>query len=209
MLPFQMLHLRERANAILAPLARRTPLSPNALTMIALALNLTAAVALALAAQRREWFLAAVGLAAVGGTLDVLDGVVAREKGLTSRWGDFLDHFADRVSDSALLAGWVIGSRVSPSLGLISVVAVLLNGYAGTQLEASFGAREYRSTGRGEFFVAILGLPLLAWFGGERLAAVRAGGLTIFEILTLLIAFLAMVGVVQRLGEARKLAGRG
>lgn len=201
-----MLDLRTRAGAILAPMARRTPLSPDALTLIALILNLSAAVALAQAATWRPGFLLAVGLAAVGGTLDLLDGVVAREKGLTSRWGDFLDHFADRVSDSALFAGWVIGARVSPTLGLASVVAVLLNGYAGTQLEASFGAREYRTTGRFEFFIAILGFPLLAWFGGARLAAVRVGGLTVFEILTLLVALFALVGVVQRLAEARRLS---
>lgn len=201
-----MLDLRARAGAILAPMARRTPLSPNALTLLALVLNLAAAAALAGAATWRPGFLLAVGLAALGGTLDLLDGVVAREKGLTSKWGDFLDHFADRVSDSALFAGWVIGAGVWPPLGLVAVTAVLLNGYAGTQLEASFGAREYRSTGRFEFFIAILGFPLLAWFGGERLGAVRAAGLSVFDILTLLVALLALVGVVQRLAEARRLS---
>lgn len=204
-----MLHLRERAGKVLAPIARRTPLSPNALTLMALALNLTAAAALALAARWRGGFLLAVGLATLGGILDLLDGAVAREKGLTSRWGDFLDHFADRVSDSALFAGWVLGARVSPAIGLVSIVAILLNGYAGTQMEASFGAREYRSTGRGEFFIAILGFPLLAWFGGARLAAVRTGGLSPFDILTLLVALMAGVGILQRLAEARRQAGRG
>ncbi len=204
-----MWHLRERAGKVLAPIARRTPLSPNALTLMALALNLAAAAALALAARWRGGFLLAVGLAALGGILDLLDGAVAREKGLTSRWGDFLDHFADRVSDSALFAGWVLGARVSPAIGLVSIVAILLNGYAGTQMEASFGAREYRSTGRGEFFIAILGFPLLAWFGGARLAAVRTGGLSPFDILTLLVALMAGVGILQRLAEARRQAGRG
>ncbi len=206
MLPFQMLHLRERAGSVLGPLARRTPLSPNALTAIALVLNLGAAVALASAARWHDAFLLAVGLASVGGILDLLDGLVAREKGLVSRWGDFLDHFADRVSDAALFAGWILGARVSPAIGLVSIIAILLNGYAGTQMEASFGAREYRSTGRGEFFVAVLGFPLIAWFGGARLAAVRAGGLTVFEILTLLVALGALAGVGQRLAEAKRLA---
>lgn len=201
-----MLDLRERAGRALGPVARRTPLSPNALTLLALLLNLAAAAALALAARHRDAFLAAVGLAAAGGILDLLDGLVAREKGLTSRWGDFLDHFADRVSDSALFAGWILGARVSPAIGLISIVAILLNGYAGTQMEASFGAREYRSTGRGEFFIAVLGFPLIAWFGGERLAALRAGPFSVFEILTLLVALGALVGVVQRLAQAKRLA---
>jgi phosphatidylglycerophosphate synthase len=204
-----MLHLRERAGRALAPIARRTPLSPNALTGIALILNLAAAVSLASAATWRHGFLLAVGLAAVGGILDLLDGAVAREKKLASRWGDYLDHLADRISDSALFAGWVLGARVAPAIGLVSIIAVLLNGYAGTQLEASFGAREYRTTGRGEFFIAILGFPLLAWFGGERLAAAGAAGLSLFEILTLLVALLALVGVVQRVAEAKKAAGRG
>ena len=201
-----MSDLRGFAATRLGPLARRVPFSPNTITLFALLFTLAAAACLALGAQWRAAFPAAIVLAGVGGLLDVLDGIVAREKGLTSRWGDFLDHFCDRVSDLALLAGWILGAQVTSWIGLVALVAVALVGYAGTQLEASFGRREYETTGRGEYFVAVLLLPGIAWIGGEAAMGMRIGGVRLFDALTLIVAAGALLGVVQRLREARKSA---
>lgn len=187
----------------LAPVARRCPLSPNALTLLALLLMLLAAWLLAWGAGPARYPLAIVA-AGVAGVLDVLDGVVAREKGLTSHWGDFLDHFSDRVGDVALTAGWVIGSVASKPIGIFAVAAVLLNGYAGTQIEATFRTREYRTTGRAEFFIAALGLPLIAWLTRDQMILIR--GMWLLDFLTLLVAVFALVGVVQRVAHARRIA---
>src|SRR6059058_2532431 len=83
---------RDRLNRWLLPVARRTPLSPNAITLLALAINLVGAACLALGARRPSLFLAAIVLIAVGGLADALDGIVARARNQTSRYGDFLDH---------------------------------------------------------------------------------------------------------------------
>src|SRR5688572_13539329 len=98
---------RDRLQRWFAPIARRCPLSPNAISLVALALNATAAVLL----YRREFLLAIVFLV-VGGLADAFDGIVARVQNKASRFGDFLDHFADRVSDVFLLTGWLLGSGV-------------------------------------------------------------------------------------------------
>src|SRR5688500_2653590 len=79
---------RDRFQRWFGPLARRSPLSPNAITLLALAINVCGAVLL----YRRQ-FLLAILLIAVGGLADLLDGLVARVQEKTSRFGDFLDHF--------------------------------------------------------------------------------------------------------------------
>lgn len=198
--------LRSWAGGILEPFARSVPFSPNAITAVALAFNLAAAVTLGLASASRSLWLVAVLLAAIGGLLDLLDGVVARSKNLTSAWGDFLDHFCDRVSDSALMAGWVIGAGVVPPLAIIAVASVMLNGYAGTQVEATFRRREYSTVGRGQYYLAILVLPVLAWLFDARMRAPLAGRFSAADLITAFIVLAAVYGVLQRVRVARRFA---
>src|SRR5438309_7742993 len=93
---------RERLGRWFDPLARRLSLSPNAITLIALAINLIAAAMLIHAKRSPRFFLIAMVFLAVGGLADALDGIVARAQGKSSRFGDFLDHVADRISDTTL-----------------------------------------------------------------------------------------------------------
>src|SRR5947207_9340547 len=135
---------RDRLNRWFTPLARRTPLSPNAISVIALLLNVAAAACLY---ERR--FLTAIVFIAVGGLADALDGIVARVQGKESRFGDFLDHCLDRVSDTLIAAGWLMGSAVRQPLTIAAIVAIMMNGYIGTQIEATYRERNYESVGRG------------------------------------------------------------
>src|SRR5262249_49671334 len=98
---------RDRLFRWFAPLARRCPLSPNAVTLLALALNIVAAWLL----YQRQFVIAIVFLT-IGGLADAFDGIVARVQEKTSTYGDFLDHFADRVSDILLVTGWLLGNNV-------------------------------------------------------------------------------------------------
>jgi len=191
---------RERLNRWLTPLARRTPLSPNAITLVALALNLIAA---ALFLQRL--FLVALPLIAVAGFADAFDGIVARLKHQESRFGDFLDHVCDRISDTALAACWMIGNGVRESIVVIAVIAIMLNGYIGTQMEATFSERDYDSVGRGEFVLALVVFPIASFIlfsGGWN--ALRFGGETIAEWLSVALIAFALLGIVQRIVVARK-----
>lgn len=195
---------RDRLHRWFAPLARRCPLSPNAISLIALALNVAAAVLL----YRRE-FLIAIGFLVVGGLADAFDGIVARVQNKASRFGDFLDHFADRVSDVLLLTGWLLGSGVRAEIALLAVIAIMLNGYIGTQLEATWHERTYETVGRGEFVLALVVFPIVSHIlftnGWDALSP---GGLRIPEWMALLLALGALLGIAQRLASARRL-GRG
>ena len=192
---------RERLGRWFDPLARRCPLSPNAISVIALAINIGAAWLL-----YRRLFLAAVACIVVGGLADAFDGIVARVQAKTSRYGDFLDHFADRVSDTLVATGWLLGSGVRPELTIASIIVIMLNGYIGTQIEATWHERNYDTVGRGEFVLALIVYPIvshiLADNGWEQLGA---AGLTVAEWLTVVLIAFAILGIWQRFRLAARL----
>src|SRR5215212_90496 len=146
---------RDRLSRWFTPLARRCPFSPNSITIAALVLNLVAA-----GLFYTRWFLPALAFVIVAAFMDAFDGIVARVQGKASRYGDFLDHFADRVSDLFLVAGWLIGSAVRVEITTISLIVSMLNAYIGTQIEASWGERNYDNIGRGEFVLALVVFPI-------------------------------------------------
>jgi phosphatidylglycerophosphate synthase len=193
---------RERLFRWFAPAARRCPLSPNAITILALLLNVVAAALL-----YRRSFLLAVVLLGIGGLLDAFDGIVARVQGKTSTYGDFLDHFCDRLSDTLLIAGWLLGSGVRIELTLAAMIAVMLNGYIGTQIEATWHQRNYESVGRAEFVIGLILYPVathvLIRKGWD---STLAAGLTIAEWMTVVLIVLAILGIVQRFALAGRLA---
>lgn len=191
----------------LRPLALRCPLSPNAISTIALFGSLAGAGCLAFAGHDRRLFLLAPVITTIAGILDLFDGVVAREQNRATRFGDFLDHFFDRVSDTCVMAGWVIGIGAMPLLGFGAVVAVALNGYIGTQIEATFQYRTYEGTGRGEFVLAMLCAPVIAYtLDAAQIAHEPFASLTILEWLTALLLLFAVVAILQRLRLAHRLA---
>lgn len=91
------------------------------------------------------------------------------------------------------------------ALTLNLVAAVMLNGYAGTQIEATFGERNYETVGRGEFVLALIVFPLVSYtLATNGWTGVRYLGLSIAEWLTALLITFALLGIAQRL----QLAGR-
>ena len=186
--------------------ARACPLSPNAITIIALLLNLGAAGAMAAGGRWPVLFLVAVAVLTVGGLADAFDGIVARVQGKSSRFGDFLDHVADRVSDTAVAAGWMIGSGVDHLLVLAAVIVVMLNGYVGTQLEATWHERHYEGVGRGEFVLALIVYPIVSYIlATNGWLGLRFATLSVPEWLTLLMIASAALAIVQRFMIASRL----
>jgi archaetidylinositol phosphate synthase len=198
---------RERLSRWFTPLARTCPLSPNAVSIIALALNLLASLLFLGGRTRPYLFLVAVVFVIAGGLADAFDGIVARVQQKESVYGDFLDHVADRISDTALAACWMIGNDVAEWLVVIAISLVMLNGYIGTQIEATFRERSYDSVGRGEFVLALIIFPIVSFIlctSGWN--ALRFGGLTIPDDLTLALVAFALIAIVQRFAIAKRLS---
>jgi len=138
--------------------------------------------------------------------MDMLDGRVARQGGLISRFGAFYDSTVDRLGEAALMIGitvffmnggvssqWavyaVISSTVALSTGL--VVSYTRARAEGLNLECKVGLVQRAER------ILVLGVPVL-FFG------VGPNGMLLFGIVTAL-GFVSLVTVMQRIHHVYKL----
>jgi CDP-diacylglycerol--glycerol-3-phosphate 3-phosphatidyltransferase len=170
----------------LLPFLFRRPVNPNLLTVLGTSVSLAAAVAFA-----AGWFLTAGLLMLAGGLCDLVDGVVARYHGVSTRFGAFLDSTLDRLSDMALLLGiamhFALGGepRLVLLAGYTLVVTVLVS-YAQARAEITVPS----------FRVGVLERA-------ERVLILAVGALSGYVILALwIIAIGSTVTVVQRFARA-------
>lgn len=115
-------------------IAKRITLSPNAITVTGFLLTLFSALILA---HNLLW---GGILILVSGFFDMLDGVVARTRNMSTPFGAFLDSVLDRYSDSFLFLGlsWYLfeaGSLTGVFLGLATMVGALLVSYTRARAE--------------------------------------------------------------------------
>jgi CDP-diacylglycerol---glycerol-3-phosphate 3-phosphatidyltransferase len=132
--------LRPFLARLLGPVAgalARTPITPNALTVIG-AVGMSAG---ALALFPTGHLFAGTMVCTFFVMADMLDGALARVKGTTGVFGAFLDSTLDRVADAAVfsgLAAWfVLGghSRLMAGVALFCLVAGALVSYAKARAE--------------------------------------------------------------------------
>jgi CDP-diacylglycerol--glycerol-3-phosphate 3-phosphatidyltransferase len=114
-----------------------TGVSPNQLTLLALAASVVCGVLIVTGA----WVWAGVALI-VGGTFDVMDGSVARHRGESRRSGAFMDSVLDRVSDMILFSClfWRLagdGQTVAAVLALITLVVSVAVSHVRAEAEAA------------------------------------------------------------------------
>jgi phosphatidylglycerophosphate synthase len=142
---------------LFTPAARRlVRVSPNALTGVSVAAGVAAGVMFWMAGGRPACYAAAALLMAISGTADALDGLVARLSGRVSKLGELLDHFGDRLIEVGILAGIAGIPGAHLPLGVVVIVLTLLHSYLGTQIEATFGVRDYSGPGKAEQFVVLI-----------------------------------------------------
>ena len=142
---------------LLTPLARYfSGVHPHVLTFIAFITGISSGIAYWLTVKDPGFYLLGGLFAGISGICDSLDGIVSRMYGKSSRLGDFLDHFCDRVVDTAILIGFSFSTHANPTLGLVTIIIILLNSYQGTQIQASFDNRLYVGSGKAELFVCLV-----------------------------------------------------
>jgi len=107
----------------------RTPLTPNAVTLLGLACGIAGGLALSLA-----WPFGAglgTGLLLVSGVLDCCDGELARRRHAESRLGHVLDVVSDTLVHLSLFAGIVLALRRNGTIMDPGVLVVLVAGALG------------------------------------------------------------------------------
>lgn len=136
---------RHAVGKIAAPLARvieATPITPNGITLLGLAGTLTAAV---FVAQGRFGIGAAIFVPSA--FLDLFDGLIARRRGLESRWGALIDSVADRAGEGALLIALAYRFRLErPRLAVVALSALVIS-YLVSYVKARAESLGYRCEG--------------------------------------------------------------
>lgn len=175
----------------LEPVAKRIPFSPNAISLTGFFITSLAALAI-------PYNLAAGGfLILLGGAFDLLDGVVARTNGKSSRFGAFLDSTLDRYSDSFILLGiaWYFFDK-----GNIALVWFTAGVLVGSLLISYVRAR---AEGIGiECSIGVIERP-------ERVVLLAAGCITgLLSYVIVILFFLSHITVIQRVVHVYKSARR-
>jgi CDP-diacylglycerol--glycerol-3-phosphate 3-phosphatidyltransferase len=131
-------HLRAVLDQLCRPLARVLlwcHVTPNQVSLIGILLNLVAA-ALIIDGQ----LLLAGLMYLLAGSLDLLDGVLARMAKMASRFGAFLDSTADRISEGVVFAAIAYyfarhGEPVDAALAVLALLSSLLVSYTRARAE--------------------------------------------------------------------------
>lgn len=122
---------------VLAPiegLILRSGISPDALNFFGAAAGLAAGAAFAAGS-----LVLAAWLIALGGISDILDGRLARARGVESRYGAFLDATLDRFAETGTFVGvaWYLsGSRWMAAVTVLAIAGSLLVSYTRARGEA-------------------------------------------------------------------------
>lgn len=177
----------------------RAGVTPNTLTTVGALLILASSLAFGLGAIR-------VGglLLLVSGMIDTFDGQVAREGGLTSRFGAFYDSTLDRVGDGASFIGIaaylmytadIQWREMSVIACMVGILAALLVSYMraraeGLGLDCKVGIAQ-----RAERILG-LGLPTLVLGAGPR-------GLVLTTVVVVLTG-LSLITVAQRFAHVHR-----
>jgi len=187
---------RNLAYRITDPIVRilsKSRITPNALTLINLAVNIIAAYVIA-----SGHFLLGGVLIFIAGLFDLLDGALARFTRQTTKFGAILDSVADRISEAAILCGlliWYIPREANLEIMLIFIVLI-----------GSFLVSYIRARAEGLGWQCQVGL-----FTRAERVIVLAIGLLINQIFTrsiivalCILAIFVFITVVQRLSYLRK-----
>ena len=196
-----MLNLRPVAGRVVAPLAAwllRVGVTPDMVTVA----GTIGAVVGALAFFPRGSFFIGTAIVFLSVLTDALDGAMARLRGLSGKWGAFLDSTMDRIADAAIfsaLALWYAGdgdSTVLLSVTLFCLVSGVVISYAKARAEGLGMTCNVGIAERLERLIAVLFGTLLAGVGLEQGLAVMLWVLAVASAVT----------VGQRLLEVRRQA---
>lgn len=175
----------------LVDLMVRLDVSANQVTAASLVTAALAAALLYLAVPAA--YLAAAVVVVVNGVLDVIDGELARVTQTESSRGDFLDHAADRYSDTLILVGAAAGVDAWIP-GFFAVSGVLLTAYMGTQAQAVGVGRMYSGLLARADILALVTLASVVSAFGVGVAALHP-----VELVLILFAVLGHLTALQRL----------
>ncbi len=172
-------------------------LTPNAISLTGLALNVVAAVLV----WERYFFLGGIAFI-VGSVMDTLDGRYSRMSGKGTPFGAFLDSTLDRIEEGIVLtavAGYFAwqGDRVAAAAVVVAVLASLMVSYTRARAEA-LGVECKVGIATRPVRVVILSVGLLFAHGASL------GDFQLLAPSVYVLAALSVVTVGQRIAHVRR-----
>ena len=159
-----------------------TGLSPNFWTVVGLVIAFASAVVYGLSI---EYGLVIGGiLLLMSGFFDMIDGQVARVTGKTSKKGGYLDSMFDKIAETTIFLGILVGGYAEPYLVLLAITLSLLVSYARAKSDSL--NIKLQGVGIGE--------------RAERLLVIAIVGIIGFmEIAVLIVVIIAAITLIQRM----------
>jgi archaetidylinositol phosphate synthase len=111
-----------------------TGLSANFWTFVGLGFALLSAVVYGMGIE--SGLIIGGVLLLVSGFFDMIDGQVARVTGKTSKKGSYLDSMFDKIAETAIFLGILVGGYAEPYLVLLAITLSLLVSYARAKSDA-------------------------------------------------------------------------
>lgn len=192
-------HARPQIARVLEPLGQRlarTGLSPDVITVVG-TVGVTAGALALFPTGHLFWGTIVIGLFVFS---DMLDGLLARARGVSSPWGAFLDSSSDRVGDAAIFGGlvlWFAGgghSRTLVAVSLYCLAAGAVISYVKARAEGLGFTCNVGIAERGERLLIVLAAAALSGLGVPYLLPAALW----------VLAALTTVTIAQRLVHVRR-----
>jgi CDP-diacylglycerol--glycerol-3-phosphate 3-phosphatidyltransferase len=189
---------RRAVSGLLDPPAKlllRLHISPDAVTLVG---TLGAALCAVFFIARGSFVIGVVGVI-IFAVADLLDGTMARMKGTSGPWGNFLDASLDRVADGAIFGSVAFWAASEDQMWLaagtlIALIAGQVTSYTKARAEAVGAQANVGLVERAERLIAILAALFLAGVGVPW----------VLDIVVWALAGLGVLTVIQRAIHVRK-----
>ena len=173
--------------AILAPALEKigkgfaaTGLSANFWTFVGLGFALLSAVVYGMGIE--SGLIIGGVLLLVSGFFDIIDGQVARVTGKTSKKGSYLDSMFDKIAETAIFLGILVGGYAEPYLVLLAITLSLLVSYARAKSDALDIKLQGVGIGeRAERLLVIAVIGIIGYMEPAVLIVVIIAGITLIQ----------------------------
>ena len=164
---------------------------PDVFTFSALGFSGVAGLAFILAGTNHRWLWLVPPCVLLRLLLNLMDGQVARARGLADKWGEVKNEFGDRVADAAIFLGLGFGRYTDAAVVALVLALILMSSYLGIFSKALGGPRVYNGLfGKGDRMIS------LALF---TIYPALSGDLTSFNLYLGLALMATSVTILQRL----------
>jgi len=156
----------QRAFGPIVALCVRYRVHPDVFTYGALILSGIAASALVQAGSNQSWLWLVPPCVLLRLVFNLMDGLVARARGLADSWGEVKNEFGDRIADALIFLGLGYAGYTDARLVEVVIALVLLVSYLGILSKTVGGPRVYKGAfGKGDRMLSLAGFtfcPLLS-----------------------------------------------